>query len=82
MLESFGRTEGCPALPDMALFLVGLLLLQIQDNSIVCSAQMRKKEILLGSGEILKPLGINCGMWEWKRWASMLSGGEPGARSQ
>jgi hypothetical protein len=36
---------------------------------------MRKEEISLGSGEISKAWGINCGMWEWKRQVSMLSGG-------
>jgi hypothetical protein len=79
MLESDCGTEGGPSSPDTVLFLVGFLLLQIQDNSIVCSARIRKEEISLGSGKISKPWGINCGMWERKRWVSMLSGGELGA---
>jgi hypothetical protein len=79
MLESCGGAEGVPSSPDTVLFLVGFLLLRIQDDSIVCSAQMRKEEISLGSGEISKASGINCGMWEWKRWVSMSSGGESGA---
>jgi hypothetical protein len=75
MLDSGCGTEGGPLSPDKVLFLLGFLLLRIQDNSIVCSAQMRNEEILLGSGEISKPSGINCGMWEWKPWVGMLSGG-------
>jgi hypothetical protein len=63
-LDSSGGAEGEPTAPDSASLFVRFLLFQVQDDLIVCSARMRKEEILLGSGEILKSAGINCGVWE------------------
>jgi hypothetical protein len=40
---------------------------------------MRKEEISLGSGEMSKSFGIDCGKCEWKRWVRMTSGGGLGA---
>jgi hypothetical protein len=50
-----------PSAPDAVSFFVGFFLLRIKDDSMVCRARMTKEEISLGSGEMSKPVGINCG---------------------
>jgi hypothetical protein len=42
---------------------MGFFLPGLKDNLVICSAQMTKDEISLGSGEMTKPGGISCGRW-------------------
>ena len=80
MFESCLGAECRPPSPDAVELLVGIFLLRIQDDSMVCRARMVKEEISVGRGEMAKPSGINCGMNEWKRWVRVSSEAESGAR--
>jgi hypothetical protein len=53
--------EGEPSAPGSVSSLVGFFLLGFKDDSVICSARMTKEEISLGSVEMTKSSGINCG---------------------
>jgi hypothetical protein len=74
-VDSCFGAERDPTAPDSVPFFVGFFLLRIKDDSMVRRARMAKEEISLGSGEMTKPSGINCGMHEWKRSVRTLSEG-------